>query len=347
MANVGIVGIGFMGMIHYLSYQKVEGAKVIALCEQDQKRLAGDWRSIKGNFGPAGEQMDLSGIEKYAEIDDLLANPDITLVDVCLPPSLHADVTIRALQAGKDVFCEKPIALTEDDARRMVSVAEKEGRLLMIGHVLPLFPEFAFALKTVRSGKYGRLLGGSFQRVTADPTWLSGYYDPNRVGGPMLDLHVHDAHFIRLLCGMPKAVLTTGRMRGEVAGFFSTQYQFDDPDLAVISISGAIDQQGRSFTHGFEIHLERATLLFDFAVIGDEGRQLMPLTVLEADGSVVTPELGSGDPVDAFQTELSEVVKALQTGEPPEMLRGELARDAVVLCHKQTESLRSRKIVQI
>jgi predicted dehydrogenase len=260
---------------------------------------------------------------------------------------LHADVTIRALQAGKDVFCEKPIALTEDDARRMVSVAEKEGRLLMIGHVLPLFPEFAFALKTVRSGKYGRLLGGSFQRVTADPTWLSGYYDPNRVGGPMLDLHVHDAHFIRLLCGMPKAVLTTGRMRGEVAGFFSTQYQFDDPDLAVISISGAIDQQGRSFTHGFEIHLERATLLFDFAVIGDEGRQLMPLTVLEADGSVVTPELGSGDPVDAFQTELSEVVKALQTGEPPEMLRGELARDAVVLCHKQTESLRSRKIVQI
>jgi predicted dehydrogenase len=347
VVKVGIVGIGFMGMIHYLSYQKVRGAKVAALCEQDRKRLAGDWRSIKGNFGPAGEQMDLSGIERYEEIDRLLANPDITLVDVCLPPSLHADVTIRALRAGKDVFCEKPIALSAGDAKRMVSVAEKEGRLLMIGHVLPLFPEFAFALKTVRSGKYGRLLGASFHRITADPKWLTGYYDPDRVGGPMLDLHVHDAHFIRLLCGMPKAVLTTGRMRGEVAGFFSTQYQFEDPNLSVIATSGAIDQQGRSFTHGFEIHLERATLLFDFAVVGDEGRQLMPLTVLDAKGRVITPKLGSGDPVDAFQTELKEVVKSLRTGEPPEMLRGELARDAVILCHRQTQSLRSRKIVRV
>ena len=57
MINVGVVGIGFMGMIHYLAYQKVKGVKVAAMCEQDRKRLAGDWRSIKGNFGPAGTMM--------------------------------------------------------------------------------------------------------------------------------------------------------------------------------------------------------------------------------------------------------------------------------------------------
>ena len=54
MIRVGIAGIGFMGMTHYLAYQKIRGVKVAALCEQDAKRLAGDWRSIKGNFGPAG-----------------------------------------------------------------------------------------------------------------------------------------------------------------------------------------------------------------------------------------------------------------------------------------------------
>ena len=62
MIRVGIAGIGFMGMTHYLAYQKIRGVKVAALCEQDPKRLAGDWRTIKGNFGPPGEIMDLGGI---------------------------------------------------------------------------------------------------------------------------------------------------------------------------------------------------------------------------------------------------------------------------------------------
>ena len=52
MLRIGIAGIGFMGMIHFLSYRKVPGAKVRALCETDEKRLAGDWRGIQGNFGP-------------------------------------------------------------------------------------------------------------------------------------------------------------------------------------------------------------------------------------------------------------------------------------------------------
>ncbi len=213
MVNVGIAGVGFMGMIHYLAYQKVKGAKVRALCEQDPARLAGDWRTIKGNFGPAGKIMDLTGIARYAKLDDLLADPHLDAVDVCLPPGLHAEVTVRALRAGKHVFCEKPIALTPADADRMVSTAKKAGKLLMIGHVLPFFPEYRFAYQTIRSGKYGRLLGGDFKRVISDPTWLPDFFNPRTIGGPMIDLHIHDAHFIRLLCGMPKAVHTGIRER--------------------------------------------------------------------------------------------------------------------------------------
>ena len=57
MTRVGIIGVGFMGMVHYLSYQKLPGVQVVALCDQDRKRLTGDWRDIKGNFGPPGGQM--------------------------------------------------------------------------------------------------------------------------------------------------------------------------------------------------------------------------------------------------------------------------------------------------
>ena len=95
MTRVGIVGVGFMGMVHYLNYQKLPGLNVVALCEQNKKRLAGDWTDIQGNFGPPGEQMDLSGIATYESSDDLIADANVDLVDVTLPPAAHANVADR------------------------------------------------------------------------------------------------------------------------------------------------------------------------------------------------------------------------------------------------------------
>src|SRR3972149_71160 len=143
MVRVGIAGIGFMGMIHYLAYQRLKGVKVAAMCEQDRARLAGDWRSIKGNFGPAGTKMDLSGIDKYEKLDEMLASAKLDMIDICLPPAARAWVPIAALKAGKHVFCEKPIALVPADAVRMVKAARTAGKQLMIGQVLPFFPEYA------------------------------------------------------------------------------------------------------------------------------------------------------------------------------------------------------------
>lgn len=347
MIRVGIAGIGFMGMIHYLAYQRIKGVKVAAMCETRRERLAGDWREIKGNFGPAGTMMDLSGIDKYEKLDDMLASAKLDMIDVCLPPAAHAPVTVAALKAGKHVFCEKPIALKPADATRMVDAAKVARKQLMIGQVLPFFPEYAFAYKAITSGRYGRLLGGHFKRVISDPQWLADFYDPKKVGGPMLDLHVHDAHYIRLLFGMPKSVFSCGRMRGKVAEYFVSQFMFRDRRLVVSAMSGVIQQQGRGFSAGFEIHLEKATLLYDFAVVGDTPELNMPLTVLRADGKVERPAMKSADPIDSFADELSEAVRTVKRGKPSPLLDGQLARDAVVLCQKQTESIRKRKAVKV
>lgn len=334
MIRVGICGLGFMGMTHYNAYQKVRGAKVAAICETDPKRLAGDWRSIKGNFGPRGAKVDLSGIARYADLKDLLADPSIDLVDVCLPPAAHAEVTVAALRAGKHVLCEKPIALKAADGERMVKAAQAAGKMLSIGHVLPFVPEYQFAYQAVASGQYGKLLGGNFRRIISDPLWIHGFYDPDICGGPMVDLHIHDAHFIRLLFGKPKAVQSVGRMRGEVAEYFNSQFLFDDPALVVTATSGVINQQGRPFTHGYEIHLEKATLAFD----SWEG---LPLTVLDEKGKVKRPKLGTPDMTAAFPIELGEVVRAVETGVPSALLDGTLARDALVLGQKQTQSIKA------
>jgi predicted dehydrogenase len=344
--KIGIAGIGFMGMIHFLTYQKVRGAKVAALCETDKVRLAGDWRTIKGNFGPPGQMMDLAGIEKYEKLDDLIADPSLDAIDICLPPAFHAPTAIKALQAGKHVFSEKPIALSAADAKKMVDAAEKAQRVLMIGHVLPFFPEYAQARKIIDSGRYGRLLGGHFRRVISDPQWLPAYYEPDKVGGPMLDLHVHDAHFIRLLFGMPERVTSQGRMRGPVAEYWNSQFEFADRDLVVSATSGVINQQGRGFLHGFEIHLEKATLAYEFMIVADQPHVSMPLTVFDSKGAAQRPAIGEGDPMLAFEAEIKEVLKSLKAGRTSPLLAGDLARDAVVLCNKQTQSIQSRKAVK-
>ncbi len=347
MMRVGIAGIGFMGMIHYLAYERSSRAKVVAICTRDEKKLAGDWRGIKGNFGPPGDVKDLSHLAKYRELAAMLADPNIDAIDICLPPALHADAAVAALQAGKHVFCEKPISVSAEDAVRMVAAAEKSGRQLTIGHVLPFFPEFNFVTQAARDGRYGNLLGGHFKRIIADPSklWLKDFFDPIKVGGPLIDLHVHDAHFIRMLFGMPRAVFTTGRLRGDVPEFFTTQFLFDNPRLAVTATSGVIDQAGRPFCHGFEVQFEKATVCFDFAVLGEEAVASMPLTVLTEDGNVERPELGSGDPIDSFVQEIDEALGGIETGKASTLLAGDLARDALLLCHNQAESLRTGKMV--
>ena len=196
------------------------------------------------------------------------------------------------------------------------------------------------------TGKYGKLVGGHFKRIISDPTWLKDFYKADRIGGPMLDLHIHDAHFIRLAFGMPRAVASVGSMRGEVAERFNTQFHFDD-DRMVTAASGVIDQQGRPFSHGFEMYFENATLLYDFSVIGGEPTLSMPLTVLDSRGKASRPKLAAGDPVDAFKSELTEVARSIKAGQESEVLGAELARDALVLCKKQEQSIKTRRSVKV
>jgi predicted dehydrogenase len=348
MLRVGLVGIGFMGWIHYLAYQKTKGVKLAAVCTRDRTRLSGDWRGIQGNFGPPGEAVDLSEVAKYSSFDALLADKSIDLVDLCLPPNLHAEAAIAALKAGKHVFVEKPMGLTAAECDKMVAAAKKAKKQILVGHVLPFLPEYAFAWKAIEGGKYGKLLGGHFKRVISDPSWLKDFFDAKKVGGPLVDLHVHDAHFIRLLFGMPLAVTSQGRMRGDVVEYCVSQFQFKNKSLVVSSASGVVNQQGRSFTHGFEIHLEKATLYFDLAVLAGGKLQITPLTLLDGKGNAEQPKLPPVDPMlAAFEYEIQEVARSVGSKKPSAVLGGELARDAIVLCHKQTEAVKSGKTVKI
>ncbi len=346
MIRVGLVGIGFMGMIHYLAYQRVRGMRVDALVSRNPKKRKGDWRGIQGNFGPPGTQMDLSGVTCHGSLEAMLQDPKIDLVDICLPPSLHAPAAVAALQAGKHVFCEKPMAVSARDAQKMIQAARKAKRHLFIGHVLPFFPEYAFVRKTIDSGKYGKPWGGHFKRVISEPLWIPNFFNAEAIGGPLIDLHIHDAHFIRVLFGMPRRIMSQGRLRKGIVEYASSQFMYDQPDRAVTAVSGVIRQQGRSFTHAFEIYLEKATLTYDFSVFDGEPVLGTPLTLLTDKGRVVHPKVPAGDPLDAFVAEIQEVKKSLNEDRASPLLDGQLAQDALGMCHLQARSAAQGKMVR-
>ncbi|MCA9080952.1 MAG: Gfo/Idh/MocA family oxidoreductase [Planctomycetaceae bacterium] len=347
--RIGIIGVGFMGMTHFEGAKAVSGATVAAIATRNQKKLAGDWSDIQGNFGPRGSKTtDLTGVKRYADYHELLADPDIDLVDICLPTEHHEHVALEALKAGKHVLLEKPIAIELAAAERMLELARNTSKLFMVAQVLPFFPEFRWVRETVESGKYGKLLGAAFRRVIAPPDWSNDMHDFRKLGGWGIDLHIHDNHYIGLLCGIPKKVFSRGLLKEGFVNHVSSQYIYDDPDLTVSCISGGIAAPGLKFAQSFELFLEQATIQFDAGTYGNDWVVNRPLTLIDNTGEVLTPNPGGGSEwCAAFTAELEVAVAAVQSGQTPRELSGELACDALRLCYAEAESIRTGAIVDV
>jgi len=336
MLRIGLTGIGFMGWIHYLAWKNVPHARVAAFHSGDAGKRAGDWSSIRGNFGPPGERIDVSGLRVHDTLEGLLADPDVDMVDICSPPHAHAASIEAALRAGKHVLCEKPLALEAEEAHRLTRLAEDSGRRLLVAHVLPFLPEFAFLLEAHRDGRYGPLVTGRFRRVIGPPDWIPDFYDPARIGGPLIDLHVHDAHLIRLLFGMPSSVTARATRHQGQPKFIEALFDFPDGRFAAATC-GVTDSPGRPFSHGYEVQFDRATLQFDFVALND-GTEGLPLKVMHADGRIERPALGGGDMVDAFTQELALAATLAAGGAADSILDGRLAADAISLCQAIAKS---------
>ena len=330
--RAGIVGVGFMGWIHYLAYQRTDQADLVAFCSRDAAKRSGDWRSIQGNFGPPGEQIDVSNLGVYESLDAMLADDSIDLIDICLPPSLHAEAIEKSIAAGKKVLCEKPLALSADEARRLSQLGAPGD--VMVAHVLPFHHEFGLLVDAAQDGRFGKPIAGRFKRTISPPDWIPDFYDPQSVGGPLIDLHVHDAHLIRILFGMPEAVETSCIRKDSVPKFYETLFKYPD-GRPVSAGGGVIDSPARVFTHGFEVSFEQATIQFEFAAYADGTTATIPLVILHADGTVERPEFGDSDAITSFVKEIEAAAESIRSGKVSQLLDGNLAADAIQLCQWQ------------
>ena len=364
MIRIGIIGIGFMGMTHFEGATKLKddrssgrrtivgsrlrGGKVTAVATRNPKKLAGDWTMIQGNFGPRGGHMDLAKIKTYSDYHDLLTDPDIDLVDICLPTDQHEKVALEAIAAGKHTLVEKPIAIDLKAADRMVRSAERAGKQLMVGQVLPFFPEFRYAADCIQTGKFGKLRAAHFRRVITPPDWSQEMADFRKLGGWGIDLHIHDNHFISLVCGVPGRVFSRGILEADLVNHVHSQYLYDDAGLTVSCTSGGIAARGLVFAHGFEIYLENATILYDAGTYANQWVVDRPLTLIKNNGRVSTPKpKGGAEWYSAFTAELQAAVDGINSGMEPRILSGNLARGALKLCYAEAKSIATGRAVKV
>jgi predicted dehydrogenase len=338
MLRAGVVGFGFMGKMHLRCYRALEGVEAVAVCDADEGKLrasAGDVGNITGAEGA----IDFDGVELYTDFEKMLREARLDVVSITLPTFMHADFTVKALEAGVNVLCEKPMALDVGECRRMIEAARSSGRLLQVGHCIRFWPEYAKAKEMVDSGEYGKVKALSMRRFGSLPGWSWDNWLSNagKSGGVLLDLHIHDSDFVQYLFGMPRAVRTQG-VRGPAGDFehVCTQYLYED-ERSITAEGSWLMMPGFGFEMSFHLVLEQATIVYDCT-------RKPAFRVWPADGNELALQVESGD---GYSREIEHFVKKVKGEEVAEVITPQQSLDSIRLVLAERQSAESGKEISI
>jgi len=327
MVKVGLLGAGFMGQMHASCYANIPQAELVAVAdlEKDRAKAIGKKYGAKPYTTAAG-----------------LFRQDLDIVDICLPTYMHAKFVCRAARKGLNVIVEKPMAFTVREANRIVKVVRETGIKFMVAHVIRFWPEYQVLKEYVDHEKLGRLLVLSLVRVSPNPTWTWQGWINNAAlsGAALLDLHVHDADFVRYLCGEPVGVDTVGTKHEGGWDYVFTNYEY--PDKAVSAESGWNMPSSFPFSMAYRAVFERGVLEFNSshtptlaAYLSDGTTEHPPVPEVEAkmeDGGGNISSLGG------YFNEINYFVGCVERGEEPTVVTPEDARETMVLVFKEMKS---------
>lgn len=348
--RVGVVGLGFAGQTHLKAYQQIPGVEVIALAGQEEDRL--QKIADEGNIP-----------HRYADWQDLVARDDLDVVSVCTPTFLHAPVAIAALEGGRHVLSEKPLAKTADEALQMSEAAQKAGRVL----------ETAFnhrqrgdvqTLKTfVDAGELGRIYHSKARwlRRSGIPGLGSWFTNKHMAGGgPLIDLGVHVLDMALFLLGEPKVTSVSAATYAELGPrgrggsnsnkqLVDTVYEVEDLATAFLRLEG-----------GGTLLLEAAWAAYretgdDFGVtlMGTEGGAdidvknygwqdtLRVYTDVADTASEIRPEVTKGE---GHLTVVRNFIDTIRTGDWSEHVGGEGLRRAQIIDACYTSALEGKEV---
>jgi predicted dehydrogenase len=242
-------GLGGIGRVHVTTYSHLEDCKVVAVCDPS----------------PAGKKAaEEFGIPWFEGMAQMLSEASPDVVDVCTPTFMHRDCVLEALESGRHVICEKPLALKGADVREMYALAEKKDRELLVGHVVQFSPASKLLHSLVKSGEYGKPLDAVFLRLSACPKWAQGgwLFDKTKSGLLPFDLHIHDLDLLISLFGIPKdhEAFSGGRGGLEYKEYYRFLYRYENLNVCA---EAAWYNGDIPFTATWRVYFEKAVLIFD------------------------------------------------------------------------------------
>ena len=280
MLNIGVVGCGKIAQVRHIpEYAANENCTLTGFFSPNAKR--------------AEDMAAKYGGKVYASAEELFADPEIDAVSICAANYAHAELSIKALAAGKHVLCEKPMAVTLEDCEAMLAAAEKAGKRLMIGQNQRLAKAHLCAKEMLEKGEIGKVVSfrssfghGGPETWSISPGKDTWFFDKKRAAmGAMADLGIHKTDLLRFLLGQD-VVRTTARLCTlDKRGPDDKLIGVDDNAFCIYEMSGgAFGTMTASWTYyGAE---DNSTVLY-----GTEGTMRIyddpahSIVVIKADGS--------------------------------------------------------------
>jgi predicted dehydrogenase len=340
MQKVAIVGLGFMGTMHAQIYQQLRDATLVAVVDKQQAKA----RSALAKLGLEAAV--------FGTLEQMLRACEVDVVDVCLPTDLHASFSLKALAAGKHVFCEKPLALTKEEGRIIAAAAKKAGAFFQVGQCIRFWPEYMAFEAFVKSRKAGRLLSLSLQRRASRPSYSAGDWlnDGKRSGGAALDLHIHDTDFVHHLLGAPGAVSSVGTKDPSGWSHIFTRYHYKN--LVVTAEGGWNYPPNWGFQMAFQAVFERGAVEYDCGAsptmtVTLGGGKKRPLAYKNPGAGESSTGAGNLSSLGGYYNELSEFISCLQKKKSPQIATVDQAADSLVTTLAEIQSATTGRTIKI
>jgi predicted dehydrogenase len=332
MLKVAILGFGFMGRVHAEAYARMPGARLVAVGGCREERLR-EWKA------PYPMQF-------YAHADALLESSGADILDICLPTFMHEEFVTKAAERGIHVICEKPLALTLEGVDRMFEAVRKAGVTLMVAQVLRFFAHYTKCRELVEEGSLGDVFFASATRLAEPPRWGQWFLNPEKSGGALFDLQVHDLDYLMNLFGVPAWVFAVG-LQSDSGSWDEVVSSLSYPSRKAVIEATYRMPLNWPFTSTLRLMGTDASLEYEFRVKGNVDvmdRAQHSLILYPKAGTATRFDIADPDP---YFTELKYCVGVIENGEEPQALPLVAARNVIAVLEATKESLETGKVVEL
>jgi len=325
--KIAIIGIGggVAGWGHYDVYKNIDDIDIVSACdinlEAANERITGT------------DDKHIYAIRLYSDYDKFLKgeNPEeIDYVDICTPTYLHKEFTIKALESGFNVLCEKPMGLSKAETDEILEVAKRTGKFYMVAQVVRFHEVFRYLKDAVDSKKHGKLLRLDMKRISSIPQ-KEWFHDEERSGLVGLDMMLHDVDFVQYCFGMPKDIMGVNYDIKNRNNYLAVTYLYDG---FTVSVETGWYNTKMPFRQEFIAVFENGYMIFRDGVLNDNGEDV----VFEHDNKTQDHDIGIPINTDnPYAIQFQYFANCIKSGKKPEVASPESTAASVTLIEMTKE----------